>query len=63
MINLLRYYGKKVKIVSSSGQEYIGWVSDYFPLEENENGMESIALENPPIEFYGKDIASIEIID
>lgn len=65
-MSLTRYDGKKVKIVNVNGEVFFGTVTDYVFPEDNEPEEESIivdALDNEyPIEFYAKDIETIEMI-
>ncbi|MBQ3419249.1 MAG: hypothetical protein IJH31_03880 [Erysipelotrichaceae bacterium] len=62
MINLKNYIGQNVIIKTKNNLIFKGFVSDYFPSDENENGEESIALENPAIEFNKDEIKEISII-
>ena len=61
-MGLEKYFGHRIKIVTNEGKEFCGWVSDYFPPEENESGKESFALETPAIEFSADEISEITII-
>ena len=63
-MNLKSYYNKHVKIITDNGQMFIGFVDDYFFPEDNENGLESIALKTNDgvYEFNENDINKIEII-
>ena len=59
------YYGQTVHIVSTNGKEFEGKVTDYFYPEDNENGKESIAIDNEDgtiVEFYEEDITSIVVL-
>lgn len=62
--------GKKIKIVTVDGEEFVGIVSDYIYPEDNEpEGCSAIAVENclqrpgQWIGFNDYEIASISIID
>ncbi len=62
--------GKKIKIVTVDGEEFVGTVSDYIYPEDNElEGCSAIAVENclqrpgQWIGFNDYEIASISIMD
>lgn len=64
-MNLLQYYNHKVLVESSNERLIQGSVTDYFYPEDNENGMESIAIKDQNgeyVELYESDIKSIEIV-
>lgn len=64
-MNLKQYYNKKVKIVDRIDAVIYGTVSDYFYPEDNEPEEESIvvdSLNGELLEFYEKNIKSIEIV-
>ena len=52
MMSLKSYYGKKVNIVDTDGQEFEGIVDDYFFPEDNESGLESIVIKTGSGDFY-----------
>lgn len=56
---LKRFLNMHVHIVTTNGKLFEGEVVDYCYPEDNENGLESIILKSPPVEFYEKDIAEI----
>lgn len=63
-MKLLKYYNKKVKILCENDLVFEGWVNDYIYPEDNENEKESIiidTIDGKIIEFYEKDILTIEI--
>ena len=51
-MSLKSYYGKKVNIVGTDGQEFEGIVDDYFFPEDNESGLESIVIKTGSGDFY-----------
>ena len=59
-MKLIKYLDKSVKIIDDCGNEFIGYVNDYIKSEDSKNGLESICLEQPPLEFNKDNIASIE---
>lgn len=64
-MGLIDYCEKKVRIVAKNGREFEGKVTDYFYPEDNENGKESIAIDNVDgtiVEFYEEDITSIVVL-
>lgn len=68
-MELGKYEGKYVRIISNEGNLWEGEVLDYVWPEDNENNLESIIIScdkgkfpGKLIEFYEKDIKSIEII-
>ena len=64
-MGLIDYCEEKVRIVSSNGRTFEGVVTDYFYPDDNENGKESIAIDNVDgtiVEFYEEDIASIVVL-
>lgn len=66
MISLKDYWEENVEIIAADGQVFIGYAGDYFYPEDNENNIESLAIETKDhklIEFYPKDIKSIAIIE
>lgn len=59
------YDGKTVRIISTDGVKFEGFVNDYVFPDDNENEKESIILhcnDGRWIEFYEADISSIRII-
>lgn len=65
-MNLMQYYNHKVRVESANERLIQGPVTDYFYPDDNENGMESIAIKDQNgeyVELYESDIKSIEIID
>ncbi len=64
-MGLIDYCEEKVRIVAKNGREFEGKVTDYFYPEDNENGKESIAIDNVDgtiVEFYEEDITSIVVL-
>lgn len=64
-MGLIDYCEEKVRIVAKNGREFEGKVIDYFYPEDNENGKESIAIDNVDgtiVEFYEEDITSIVVL-
>ena len=65
-MNLKQFWEHRVIIESINRKIYRGVVSEYIFPEDNENGKESIIVDavgyGNPMEFYEKDIKSIEII-
>jgi hypothetical protein len=64
-MNLISYYGKKVKIIADNNSVFYGTVNDYIYPESNEEGKESIIIDTingSAIEFYEEHIKSIEIV-
>ncbi len=61
--------GKRVKVVHSGGEIFIGIVGDYIYPEDNEpDGIASIVLDHCnqlsyPLEIYENEIKQIDIID
>lgn len=66
-MKMIEYYGKNVNIIARNGLHFSGKVTDYFYPEDNESGVESIAIKDVYsgnyVEFPEEDIKSIEIID
>lgn len=69
-MELRKYEGKKVKIISQSGKTYEGIVGDYCYPEDDENNKEMIVVdvekgshEGKAVGLYETDIESIEIIE
>ncbi len=65
-MNLEQFYNTKVKIIAENGRLFEGTVNDYIEPEDNENNEESIIIdtkEGTAVEFYEKDIQTIEIIE
>jgi hypothetical protein len=65
-VTLKQYYNKKVKIVDVDDEVFYGTVSDYFYPEDNEPEEESIVIDSLSgdlLEFYEKNIKSIEVVD
>ena len=64
---MIEYYGKNVNIIAQNGLHFSGKVTDYFYPEDNESGVESIAIKDVYsdnyVEFPEEDIKSIEIMD
>lgn len=68
-MNLIKYEGKLVRIMSTNGDMFEGTVGDYCYPEDDENNLEMIVVDvtkgkyvGQPVGFYEKDIKSIEII-
>ena len=65
-MDLVRYLGKRVRIVSVDDHTFIGKINDYCYPEDNESGKESIIIDcemrKLPIEFEESEIRSIEIL-
>ena len=65
-MNLEQFYNTKVKIIAENGRLFEGTVNDYIEPEDNENNEESIIIdtkEGTAVEFYEKDIQTIETIE
>ena len=63
-MNLINYYGKRVKIIADNNAVFYGTVNDYIYPENNEEGKESIIVDTSDgsaIEFYEEHIKAIEI--
>lgn len=61
-MDLKKYYGRGVVIVTDDGQTFSGVIDDYISPDDNENGKESIILTTKKqslIEFYEDDIKEI----
>ena len=60
--------GRKVKIITIDGEEFIGNVSDYIYPEDNESEAAMLAIENCPqrpgkwIGLYENEIKSVQVI-
>lgn len=68
-MELRQYEGENVRIVDIDGQIFEGRVTDYIHAGEDDTGLESIIikcskgwLKSQGVEFWGKDIKSIEVI-
>lgn len=64
-MGLVNYYEKKVNIIDTKGNRFIGTVNDYFFPDDNESGKESIVvdtLDGDAIEFTEDSIQKITII-
>lgn len=65
MESLLKFYNKNVHITSTNGNEFEGKIDEYIFPEDNENGKESIVMDDKLsgnlVEFYSTDIATITI--
>lgn len=66
-MNLKQYYDKRVRIVDVDGNMFEGQVTDYVYPDDDDTGLESIIidctkgkLEGKSVEFWEKDIKSIE---
>lgn len=69
-MELIKYEGKQVKIISVSGNTYEGHVGDYCYPEDDENNLEMIIVDvgkgnqvGQPVGLYEKDIQSIEVVE
>lgn len=69
MMNLRQYYEKSIRIVDVDGNVFEGQVTDYVYPGDDDTGLESIIidctkgkLEGKSVEFWEKDIKSIEIM-
>lgn len=67
-MNLRKYEGEYVRLHTTDGEVYEGYVSDYIFPEDNEpEEVESLVLEIPGreylTEFPGREIELVEIID
>lgn len=63
-MNLRKYEGQNVVIITTSGKTFNGFVHDYFFPEDNDNGKESIFLKTNDgefIEFNEEGIEEIKI--
>lgn len=68
-MNLKQYDGKNVRIVDIEGEIFEGHVTDYIYPDEDDTGLESIIIDctkgklnGKGVEFWEKDIKSIEVI-
>jgi hypothetical protein len=68
-MSLVGFEGKNVKIIDIDGKEFEGYVSDYVHPGDDDTGLESIiidctkgSLTGEGVEFWAKDIKSIEVI-
>lgn len=68
-MELIKYEGKKVRIISQTGKMYEGYVGDYCYPEDDDNGKEMIVVDvergaqkGKAVGFYEDNIQSIEII-
>jgi len=64
-VKLAQFNNKIVKIIAKNGNSFVGLVSEYFYPEDNESDKESIVIdteEGTAVEFYERDIKTIEII-
>ena len=65
MESLLKFYKKNVRIIATNGKEFEGKIDEYIYPEDNENGNESIVMDDKLsgnlVEFYSTDIATITI--
>lgn len=68
-MNLKQYYGKAVRIVDVDDEVFEGKVTDYIYPGDDDTGLESIIidctngkLKGKGVEFWEKDIKSIEVI-
>lgn len=62
LMNLKLFLNLRVHIVTKNGKLFEGEVVDYCYPEDNKNGMKSIILDAPPVEFYEKDISEIQCL-
>jgi hypothetical protein len=69
-MGLIKYYGKKVRIIAKNGKMFEGRVTDYYYPEDNEPEEESIAIRcekgsfvGKSIEFREHDIVTIEVMN
>lgn len=64
-MNLSQYEGCRVVIETDNKKIFLGRVIDYLRGDENENGRDSIVVRdertNALVEFYEKDIKTIEV--
>ena len=67
MESLLNFYNKNVRIIATNGKEFEGKIDEYIYCEDNENGNESIVMDDKLsgnlVEFYANDIKTIVIED
>lgn len=64
-MHLEKYDGKNVRIVTTDGEEFFGFVYYFSPGDENENGENSIVVDFPDgrvFDFDESDIRSIEVV-
>lgn len=68
-MKLIKYEGKNVQITDIDNQVFEGVVSDYIYPGEDDTGLESIIIDctkgplfGHPVEFWEKDIKTIQII-
>lgn len=68
-MRLKQYEGKNIRIIDVDGQIFEGLVTDYIHAGEDDTGLESIIvnctkgwLKDQGVEFWEKDIKSIEVI-
>lgn len=67
-MNLRDYEGEQVRIIDTSGREFIGKIGEYIYPDDNEPEVEAVILYNRkrysnPIQFNAPDIKSIEILE
>lgn len=66
IIELKKYYEKRVRITDVNNVTFEGMVNDYFYPDDNISGKESIVIDTIDgrvIEFYQTDISRISIIE
>ncbi len=60
-MDLYKYAGKKVKIITVDSKEFLGVACDFIPAQDNVPEIASISIGE--IEFYENNIKSITVID
>ena len=64
-MHLEKYDGKNVRIITIDGETFVGFVYNFSPGDENENGKNSIIVDLPDgraFDFDESDILSIEVV-
>lgn len=68
-MELQKYEGKKVRITDIDEQVFEGVVSDYMYPDDDDSGLESIIIDctkgplsGKPVEFWERDIKTIQVI-
>lgn len=54
MLNIFNYWNKKISVLTTTGEKFIGNVEDIIPADENDSSINSIVIRSTGSKFLGK---------